>query len=292
MASWLNCPRCNLAREADDERLTRPVYCEQCGALLWQGNVAEQPLPAVGDDSPAPTYRLKLMPAEPADMEPIELPRPRPSVVFLEPEPRGPSLVPILCTLLALMGVGYVAFVGIMAVKSSRDASPKYTTKTSTPTNSTPPPTVAQRRTSKATPPTTLATRRDPDAATPPPPRPRSPEPSSPTPAVRRELPRGGRPTAAKEGVTWATDELTVYLQRSGLAFSVTERFNKPDDDVWIVSKQGTRIESVMITRHPTPAEATSSAKSDPGKSYAWGRFLLWGEPSDFYRKVRAALAD
>jgi len=91
--------------------------------------------------------------------------------------------------------------------------------------------------------------------------------------------------------VTWTTDELTAYLQRGGLSFTVSERFNKPDD-VWIVSREGGQVQSVMITRHATPADAAASAKSDPGKSYAWGRFVLWGESSDFFRNVRAALAD
>src|SRR5262245_39174065 len=123
--SQVNCPRCRISREVDDERLTRPVFCESCGATIWNPAPALAELTAPADSetpSPAPTYRLKLLPAEPDDFRPA----PPSRVVFVEPEPSRPPLVPIRCTLLARMGLGYVVFVSFVSVRDSKAVAPKY----------------------------------------------------------------------------------------------------------------------------------------------------------------------
>lgn len=272
----ITCPRCTVTAAVDDDRLARPFYCSDCGCCLCF------PPPTVPFLPVEQLEEVPLSDPPPIQIPPIDItppPRPRQPVAHIEPETPRRSLVPIVCAVLIVSGLAYATVIGILSVQASRAASPKQTkVKNSAP--------AIGKRSPR------LTTPREPEPdPEPPPPRSSTATPPSPPPVVKLDLPPNGRPTAAKEGVTWTTDELTAYLQRGGLAFSVSERFGKPDD-VWVVLRAGGQVQSVMITRHAKPADATASVKSDPGRSFAWGRFILWGEQTDFFRKVRAALAD
>jgi hypothetical protein len=64
---------------------------------------------------------------------------------------------------------------------------------------------------------------------------------------------------------------------------------------VWLVARSGQSVESLMVTKYDSPAEAQVARRKDPPKagyrSFTWGSFLVWAKDCPFYGRVRAELS-
>lgn len=111
MPQMLNCARCKLSREGD-ERLMRAPYCEQCGAIMWQGDAKAATSPHVAE-LPPPTIKLRRMTAR-RTWAPCLV-----QMTLRESARTDRVRTLLLLSLVGLLGVGYTAFAMILSFNSS-----------------------------------------------------------------------------------------------------------------------------------------------------------------------------
>ncbi len=95
-------------------------------------------------------------------------------------------------------------------------------------------------------------------------------------------------PTPEREGETWTHEELFRYLRGRGAVAEMTDR-NPAALQGPAANLKDAAGRSVLVQKFGTAGDAKDRAAVVPGKGFAWGRFLFFGD-ADLVARIKASL--